>query len=393
MKKLLKITLLLMIGLIPTLINAKEKEVKYKWYKEVKENIRYVSDAENVCEYFEEDNFMTSEWYYTINKPKEEKYRISEEIDLNFKLYKDYTKFIIFREFPLNGLNLYELELLDENNNPVDYIIETERINEYSTEVINDKDLMTGVMVPTYYNINIKLDKVMDISKMTFKFHHDRNDKFKEIHMTALTSEINDSLVVGVFADSEETSATSCNEDKCITEIKIDPKTYSHDSANIYTKGYRYKDKYFKCYDLAVSYAPGYHEDLSNEGYIKDDKDFIEIDKDDTIVKDDTINKEEIKVPSNPSNSNNNLSSSIPEIFYSNPPVQETVDKEETITEKITNEIDIPKPNLKEIAMVTKETKNNKIPTHIIFITTFFILAFIFSIPLIIHNVKKCRTK
>ena len=173
MKKLLKITLLLMIGLIPTLINAKEKEVKYKWYKEVKENIRYVSDAENVCEYFEEDTFMTSEWYYTINKPKEEKYRISEEIDLNFKLYKDYTKFIIFREFPLNGLNLYELELLDENNNPVDYIIETERINEYSTEVINDKDLMTGVMVPTYYNINIKLDKVMDISKMTFKFHHD----------------------------------------------------------------------------------------------------------------------------------------------------------------------------------------------------------------------------
>ena len=89
MKKIFKI-LILVIGLIPLLVNAEEKEVQYKWYKEVEENIRYENNAENICEYFDKNTFITTDWYYSTSKPKEEKFRTA--IAHKYKSSKQYRK-------------------------------------------------------------------------------------------------------------------------------------------------------------------------------------------------------------------------------------------------------------------------------------------------------------
>lgn len=359
MKKLLKI-IILVIGFLPLLVSAEEKEVNYKWYKIIEDNIKYISDAENICEYFDKTMYITSDWYYETVKPKEESYRIIENINIDLDISRLHTKSLEIRYFPITDVKIFELEFINSNNEIIDYQSQ-ERINGQNTNKLNDKNFEEFYLTKYDDIIKIELNEIINMEETTIKIYHEKNEDFKELNI--YTYATND-FVNNAFGEYEELIETNCIENKCVTEIKLKENSYLKDPLKITTNGYRYKDKYYKCFDKVLSYAPGYHENLENEGYIKDENTFIEIPKEKTQIK--NICESDIK-------ENTNL---------------------DTITDDITNQVNNSVSTLKKpISMVSKETTKKETSSFLIFITTFSILSILLTIFIITKKIRKCRLK
>ena len=81
MKKTLFYLLIIIITL-PSIINAEEKEVKYKWYQNVIDKVHYEIDPEQTCEYLEKvdyNDFIYSDVMYSLEKPEEKEGRVIKE--------------------------------------------------------------------------------------------------------------------------------------------------------------------------------------------------------------------------------------------------------------------------------------------------------------------------
>ena len=172
MKKIFKI-LILVIGLIPLLVNAEEKEVQYKWYKEVEENIRYENNAENICEYFDKNTFITTDWYYSTSKPKEEKFRTIEEVNMEVDISRYYSKYLEFKYFPMNGVKIYELEFFDKENNKIEYEIKQNIINNQNTNVLNDEKKEDFISLETRDILEIELKDITNIIDTKIRVYHE----------------------------------------------------------------------------------------------------------------------------------------------------------------------------------------------------------------------------
>lgn len=408
MKKLLKIFTLLLLGVLPIIVNAKEKEVKYKWYKEVEENISYKSEVEDVCEYFDKTDFITSDWNYTLISPEKFEYRTIEEIETTINLRKEKIKYFLIYDHPVKPLiNVYELEILDKNDNPVDFKLTHEESNEeYNTENIFDKDLNTSSLITTYARFWIELDKIRDVRDIKFRYYHDKNESFDSISVFAY---LFDDYISHTFGGFAENFTTDCTGEICKTDITIKEEFIEAKDMIIPVNAYRYKDNMYKCFTKNIVYADGYHLDLSTEGYTKDESDFIVVEKTDDETKEDK-DSEDIKVDTEntnnqtenieePPSSNNNIENSCTKDYenYYNYPVNnlETLGVEEPpITDKITNEINTQKNIVKEpIAMVTKEIKEDNVPTYLIFLTVFCLISIILGIILITKKLINSRMK
>lgn len=401
MKKLLKI-LILILGLTPLLINAKEKEVNYKWYKEVEYNTRYVSDVENVCEYFDKSSYITTDWYYTTVKPEEKEHRVVKETISETSISRFYSKYLEFKYFA-NGLKIYELEFIDENNNIIDYKMETNFINNnQNTNILNDKQNNQYLTFNSFDVIKLNLEETINNLKMTIRIYHEYNENFKYVHFFTYADNYQN-ILVNAFAEDEEIMKTKCNNNLCITEFTIkEDGPYIKEPLKIETLIYKYQDKLYKCYDKKIEYAPGYHKDLSTDGYIKDETDFIVIEPTENMcppVEKTECNCPPVEIPDY-NCSTVDIPNTISPIINESDTIQnqEVEDfnetKDEPITENITNKIEHSNELIKDsIAMVTKEKSKDKIPTYMIFITIFCILSIILTIMLIAKKIKKCRMK
>lgn len=401
MKKLLKI-LILILGLTPLLINAKEKEVNYKWYKEVEYNTKYVSDVENVCEYFDKSSYITTDWYYTTIKPEEKGHRVVKETISETSISRFYSKYLEFKYFA-NGLKIYELEFIDENNNIIDYKMETNFINNnQNTNILNDKQNNQYLTFNSFDVIKLNLEETINNLKMTIRIYHEYNENFKYVHFFTYADNYQN-ILVNAFAEDEEIMKTKCNNNLCITEFTIkEDGPYIKEPLKIETLIYKYQDKLYKCYDKKIEYAPGYHKDLSTNGYIKDETDFIVIEPTENMcppVEKTECNCPPVEIPDY-NCSTVDIPNTISPIINESDTIQnqEVEDfnetKDEPITENITNKIEHSNELIKDsIAMVTKEKSKDKIPTYMIFITIFCILSIILTIMLIAKKIKKCRMK
>ncbi len=375
MKKIFKI-LILVIGLIPLLVNAEEKEVQYKWYKEVEENIRYENNAENICEYFDKNTFITTDWYYSTSKPKEEKFRTIEEVNMEVDISRYYSKYLEFKYFPMNGVKIYELEFFDKENNKIEYEIKQNIINNQNTNVLNDEKKEDFISLETRDILEIELKDITNIIDTKIQVYHEENSDFKDMHFFTY---VLPGLMNNAFAEYEEEIKTECEDKFCITEIIIREEKCLTEPIKLNTVGYRYKDNLYKCFDKKKEYAPGYHRDLSNENYFKDENDYI-------IIEEVEYTCPTVEVP------NCKNYATLEEISNSD------LKKEEInnlpITEEITNIIEKPLKELKTpIAMVTKEKSSSTIPEYLIFITIFTIMSILLTIIIIAKKLKKCRLK
>ena len=82
------------MGLFPLICDAQiEKEVAYKWYTLIEDNIHYESNVEHNCEYFDKTNIINKDWIYTLKKPLEKdgiKIEIEEKIlDIDKEHFKN----------------------------------------------------------------------------------------------------------------------------------------------------------------------------------------------------------------------------------------------------------------------------------------------------------------
>lgn len=388
MKKLLIIIFILMLGISPVLVTAEEKEVNYKWYKEIETNIRYEKDAENICEYFDKSSNTVSDWYYTTTKPEEKDYRIIEEVDLDLEISRMHTKSIEILSLGTNYAEVYEIEMFDSQNNKIDYNFKTETLHNKSLNLLNDGNFDDFVYFSSLEKVRINLDEIINTKDLVVKIYHSKDTQVKYLYIVTYLS---DEIKNNAFDDYEEIITTNCDEEICVTEIKYDETRMFNKPIIMNTKGFRYKDTYYKCFDIIKDYTNEYYKDLTKEGYIKDENDFIVIEK---------------VTNANQNNISENISSYCETPYY----IQNAVERENipmieenenddkvnydntSITEEVTNKVEnILKKG--QIAMVSKEEAKEEMPEYLTFFTVFIILSIILTIIIISKKIKNCRMK
>ena len=95
MKKARKLIFLLILGIVPLVLKADEMEVvKYRWYTKVESNVHYEKDALDVCEYFDLNDYIESDYIYTLEKPEEKSYRTIEMVPYELNVSRNYVSII-----------------------------------------------------------------------------------------------------------------------------------------------------------------------------------------------------------------------------------------------------------------------------------------------------------
>lgn len=289
MKKTLFYLLIIIITL-PSIISAEEKEVKYKWYQNVIDKVHYEIDPEQTCEYLEKvdyNDFIYSDVMYSLEKPEEKEERIIKETVKTFNLDRQLINIIkISKFYTKNPLKLYEFELLDENNINIDYTINNSYFEKGTPEMIKDGDFSDYVIVNYLTKLDFTLNAPVDFRKLTFKFtYKDEENEFKSIDMRAF---INLYVSANILSNYSEIVDTSCENGKCITYIRANLERINNNPVDITTKIYEYQDKKYKCYSTKRNYLPNYYTDMP--GYIKDETDYITLEKGEVITKEEISN-------------------------------------------------------------------------------------------------------
>lgn len=372
MKKIGKL-LIILIGSIPLICNAQvEKEVNYKWYTLIEDNVHYESEADQICEYFDKSNYITSDWKYSIQKPEEKEYRTIKKEIQEIHIGREYFNTIEVREFLVNKdtIEVYELEILDKDNNPIE-----KNLANYSVggifDIIDGDKTSSGIMNHSSYLTFTfpELHSIKDI-KIVMTYKDDEID-VRGISFNVL---LDREVFLNAFSNIGMDVKTSCKDGICTQEMVVEDDFYNEDRI-IPTYAYKYQDKSYKCYDLKKLYVPGYHKEL--EGYIKDEENFIEITKE-TKVETDINTKEETKPEV--------IDNKQEEIITNNK--EENTDlKNEEIKDNIEDTL-LKKP----VAIVTKEEteETESITPYVICLV---VLVIISILAYIIKKVVKSRTK
>lgn len=283
MKKILK-ALLILIGFLPMICNAQSEEVKWKWYKEVESEVHYEKDAKNICEYFDENNYILGDYQYSLNEPEKIEGReiIKEDTIIPFDTRITNRLFINNFHIQNSNIKIYEIEIFDINNKKLNYNIEINNLVSGEANNINDGSYETFIEVElnSYIELVFKESAILKGIKIVVTFEKNEND-FEGITFSNYLNEI---LPTKSFQPYQTTNTINCEENICklITITPSDDNYY--EKINIKTPIYKYKDKYYKCFTNKKIYVPGYYKELI--GFTKDENDFIKAEKE-------SIDKEE----------------------------------------------------------------------------------------------------
>lgn len=367
MKKLKKF-LIVLFGLFPLICSADvEKEVRYRWYTLIEDNVRYESSVEDICEYYDKDKVIYSDWIFSLDKPLEKDNRVIKEKIEEIHIRRDNFNIIRltsfengYEDFPILEMNFY-----DKNNN----LLANKLTNYFAGGDIShltDNNLNTSVMVNPSSSFTYYFDDLIDIRDFKIIVKYREEEATNNFRTIGFSIALDEYIFINNFSYDNEIVDTVCEDGVCVKEISI-KEEFFNDDIIFKGKGYIYQDKLFKCYDLKKLYVPGYYNDL--EGFIKDDNDFIEIVKE---VKVETI-------PSNDLSDDNYESDNSVDDFINN---NEIVNVEEKI-----EDFSLDKP----LAMVIEDNKKSKsVFPYVIMI----IVLFIFSIlAFVIKKVIISRTK
>ncbi len=443
MLRLLKILFFLFLfSILPVVVNAKESEVKYKYYTETINNVHYESDPEDVCEYFEYidyDDYIYTSSIYSANKPEDKEGRIINVVD-SIKVPGEniYVNSLIFSDFYSESYDddgyftslLTEIDIFDKNGNEV-YYTKLDEKNITYFDYLNDGLYNKYVFLKKGSGFRAKFDTSYNVHDLTVRF------VFKSHAMKSMKAKISGeyrehkNYINGVvdFNDPIE----NCNGDICYYDFYL-TSAIMEDDYDYVASIYEYKDPMYKCYSKERIYVPGYYSSL--DGFIRDDDSFIEEEivnleelenKIDSLSKENTLLKEEnnnlvakidaLKLDEESfyemegsinslKNENSlllnsiqylesenelmliNLSSSLRENDYLKNVLLEmpAETNEEDKEEEVPNE---GKTILSYVDTPIKEVKSIKVD---IFILVFGILALLLSIFILIRS-KKCRTK
>lgn len=399
-KVLLFITLLLFIPIINA--EEKESEVEYKWYKLVEKDIRYESDVENSCEYFDKSNFLYTDYKYSMDKPDDKEGRIIEEFNPNINFHRQFFNKIKINGFFVNyneTVNIIDLNFTTNENENIPF-----KINN-SYKKIADQNDETYMSLKNIEEINIDFPNTVDASnfKITIRYINLNKEFLGMRFQLMLTNEIS----LNAFYSYNEFMENTCEGNICTLKIKINMEKMYNEDIDIKTILYKYKDTLYKCYSLERIYAPGYYKDL--EEYIKDEEKFKIIIKEKVEIKNqpDETNNIEDKTddnnqPDESSNIEDNNQSEIPKEEFSYQPIENTKSFETNYNLNLPEEIveikknntliETPKSTVAYNDVKTKETTKESSDKYY-FLLSLIILILILGSHFIIKNIKKSRTK
>ena len=93
-----------------------EKEERYKWYK-VEENVSYVNiENEDICEYFDNNDYIMSDWVVSYDLPEFKKFRLIKTIKFEQNLNTNIIGTLhIFNIISNEILYITEVQVLSNN--------------------------------------------------------------------------------------------------------------------------------------------------------------------------------------------------------------------------------------------------------------------------------------
>lgn len=360
MKKFKKI-LIILIGLTPLIISAEENEMKWRWYTLIEKNVHYESDVENICEDFDKNNYMLTDWTYSLSKPEEKDYREIQIITKELNIERKWTNKIKVQKLVNDSriIKISELAILDENGDKVSIEVIGRFFSEEDSKKILDDNFDTFINLYSDYDFEIKFYKPVDIEKISIQIVYAYDESFLGLEFSTYLSE---ETITNNFAAYSTKINKNCENNLCTIEIKVDKNNMLTDDVIFNLNTYKYRDKLFKCFTKEKLYVPGYFADL--EGFIKDEENY-------EIIKTETIPAEKPKynyIFRNPVNSKLE-----PDVLINDEDIKPNIEKDEPL------------------AIVTKEKKenNNDLIIYKISLTSLLILAVLITITKI---VKKRRT-
>lgn len=370
MKNIIK-TLIVLIGIFPLILKAESiEEVKDNWYI-VEENIHYERDAENICEYFDENNYFYTDYIYSLEEPKHYPYREISIVEEEIKLDRNYHNTLSIINFAndTTKIKIYEIEVLDKDNNIIEYELGHYGNIDGNLNNLNDADLNTYAEAYSYATLDLNYKNTQNIKDLTIKVIYEKNDKYNGLNFY---TKLHEEIQTNSFARYETINTLECKDTLCETTQKTKENEFSNQPITFNTKIYKYRDKYTKCY-------------TPKKIVFKKDEQIIEKEDDKKINNE--FEKQETSTSSNNKYepvANNNVPN---EIIYKEPIINEisqTENKENTTNDNIKTS--------NKVAIVTKEKKENSkinfIPIIVIFFVILSLVTFIYK-----KKVIKCRTK
>lgn len=360
MKKIL-IIILTLIGFIPILkceeLNGKEME--YKWYILKEKDIHYEKDVENVCEYFDKNDFTYTDYKYSLNEPEEIEGRIIERSNEELNIHR-----YIFNEFDINGFFIHYTLSIDVSE--IRFYTNDGELIPYTLENTDCKELYDGIddtscLFRNLSKLIFKFDEAQDLRNFNIVLKYFDDDlNFKGINFSVKLTE---DISLNTFYSYNHITSHECTDDAiCTYKIKMDFDNMFNDDITFNSLVYKYKDRMYKCYTYEKIYAPGYYKEL--DGYIKDENDY-------RIVEDKPKENNEI----------------IKEIIINEPIYKDIPNK----TEEKSTIIDKPTST---VAMVDNNKEKNNIKENEYYILySLILIILLLGTYLFIKKLKKSRTK
>lgn len=246
-----------------------EKEERYKWYK-VEENVSYVNiENEDICEYFDNNDYIMSDWVVSYDLPEFKKFRLIKTIKFEQNLNTNIIGTLhIFNIISNEILYITEVQVLS-NNEILNYIISDKTDFQIQNfDKLNDNNIEEIALdFENYDKISITFDYLRQIENMQIKlFFINNNMNIKELGIATGHEQYN-YLTFQVL--NENKFDLTCNDTIC--ELTINLKDVINDKSNYnnFLNIYEYQDKLFKCVNQKKIYLEGYYTNIDN--YIKDE--------------------------------------------------------------------------------------------------------------------------
>lgn len=246
-----------------------EKEERYKWYK-VEENVSYVNiENEDICEYFDNNDYIMSDWVVSYDLPEFKKFRLIKTIKFEQNLNTNIIGTLhIFNIISNEILYITEVQVLS-NNEILNYIISDKTDFQIQNfDKLNDNNIEEIALdFENYDKISITFDYLRQIENMQIKlFFINNNMNIKELGIATGHEQYN-YLTFQVL--NENKFDLTCNDTICELTINLKDVIIDKSNYNNFLNIYEYQDKLFKCVNQKKIYLEGYYTNIDN--YIKDE--------------------------------------------------------------------------------------------------------------------------
>ncbi len=305
MKKVIGFLSLLLLCPIYIYGSENESEVEYRWYMLKEIDVHYESDVLNSCEYFDKDNFIYSDYIYSIDEPLEKEGRIIEQVNPLISVHRTFFNKIDITQFFIDYRDKVKITEINFVNKKDEVIPFNFLYDEYGSLLDNDDN--TYIDFSNFTNIGVTFDNSVDVRdfKIIIKYIKP-NNYFKGF---AFTLKLTDEINLNAFYSYDELEKENCVNNICTLEVMVNYENMYNEDISFKTNLYRFKDTLYKCYSLERVYVPGFYKEL--DGFIKDEEKFRLIENVVTpegIESFPVINEREPKTLSNSESKNNEIS-------------------------------------------------------------------------------------